>query len=135
MKKLKIWLIAMVAIITSVTLTSCGDDDKKGDEPSTGIAGTYEYFETYNGNVYEGTLTLTKDGTFTSVESTLYSESGNKYEGKASGTYTVAGLQVELKCVKVEGDHFFSYPGDTKTFIWSPENNSLNFDGDIYLKK
>jgi len=123
MKKLKFWLMAMLAIVATASLSACSDDEK--DEPDvidSPIVGTWVY-DSNSGN-YSEEVTFSAKGRYVWVSHESYDEDYDFYE---EGTYTVNGDNVTLKCTKIaELDGVNSdYVGETTTFKWSVTGNAL----------
>jgi len=136
MKKLKFWFMAMIAVVATVSLTACSDDEK--DEPDvidSPIIGTWVYDKSPD---YYEEITFSANGKYVMCAHEPYSDD-HFYE---EGTYTVNGDNVTLKCTKIaELDGVNSdYVGETTTYKWAVIGNALTlqFGGgspDTYLRK
>jgi len=131
MKKLKFWLMAMLAIMATATLTACSDDDK--DEPNvidSPIVGTWVY-ESSTGS-YSEQLTFQANGKY------VYRSYNSEYkeDGFEEGIYTVSGNNATLKCTNLTGEYTLvsDQIGETTTLKWEISGNLLTIEVGDYTE-
>lgn len=112
-KPIKFCMVAMLAIMTSVALTACGDDDKKGDEPDvieSAFLGSWAYsYMDADGDAGETeTVTFKSNGTYEweryEFDILPYDDDISSEIFIESGTYTFDDDIITIKCTKLGGD-------------------------------
>lgn len=135
MKKLKLWMVAMVAIMTSVALTSCGDDDKKGDEPDvidSPIVGTWYYESVYeweaNDYRYVETITFKSNGTYEWTEIEYELDEDEEWKYSENGTYSINKNTLTTKCTKISTNDVEGY-GPISSYVGEINNHKFEIAG------
>ena len=112
MKRLNLWMVALMALSFSFTFVSCSDDDDNTDntEQAKAIAGTYKGYSIGESRMFSdylmgsdasATITANTDGTIN-----LVYKSG-------SGDFTLNNLKVSSKSFKGEGEVALAMGGNT----------------------
>lgn len=117
--------LCLLAMIFSMTLSSCGDDDNKPGESASFLVGNWSYYYYSSSYTYtSNTIQFNKDGTFVAYVSGRRSTGSYDYKHIGNWKYKSGKLSVDYSLY--EGDGYNRYVGHVATTYDAFYDNNIN---------